>query len=290
MKTCLFSATLICGTMTISAWTISACLAAERSAAPAPATEGQAVAHPTDHVDGHQTPSAAKSGSVQAPPAAAGERPGADAQDKSVSKALKPDAETPPAGPTHAHGPPEPTGESLHDDNAKPSTPIDTHITVNQGRTLEIHKKGPTPTQVGPVDKASGANAPKGIHVPHAVVRSGPVHGPTRNAVGVAPDANAGAPRMGGTAFPTLGAKSPVAGARGIPSPGVRPPLGAPAMGRMGSGTGAGAPATGRLTVPGSASINGTGMARGPLRVGEIGGPAKNTGGINGSSVRAKRP
>ena len=283
MKACFFSAALICGTMTISA-----CLAAERSAAPATATDGKAVAHPADHGDGHQTPNAGGSGSVQAPPAAAGERPGADAQDKSVSKPLKPDAETPPAGPTHANGPPEPTGESRHDDNARPSTPIDTHITVNQGRTLETNKKGPIPTPVGPVDKARRANAPKGIHVPHAVVRSGTVHGPTRNAVGVAPDANAGVPRMGGTPFPTMGAKSPVAGARSTPSPGVRPSFGAPAMGRMGSSTGAGAPPTGRPMVPGSASINGTGM--GPLRVGEIGGPAKNTGGINGSSVRAKRP
>ena len=283
MKAYLFSAALICGAMTIGA-----CLAAERGAAPA--TDGQAVAHPADHGDGHQTPNAGASGSVQAPPAAAGERPGADAQDTSVSKALKPDAETLPAGPTHANGPPQPTGESRHDENAKPSTPIDTRITVNQGHTLETSKKGPIPTPVGPADKASRANAPKGIHVPHAVVRSGTVHGPTRNAVGVAPDANAGVPRMGGTPFPTMGAKSPGAGARYTPSPGVRPPFGAPAMGRMGSGTGAGAPPAGRPMVPGSASINGTGMARGPLRVGEIGGPAKNTGGINGSSVRATRP
>jgi hypothetical protein len=275
MKARLLSVALICGVVAMSA-----CLAAERSVAPAPA-DGQAATHAADHGDSHQTPGPDGSGSVPAPPAAAGEPPGVDAQDKSAAKALKPDAETSPAAPTHARGS-QPTGQSSHDDNARPSNPIDTRITVNQGR-LETNKKGRVPTPEGRLDKAGRTSAPKGIHVPHAVVRSGAPHGPTRNAIGVAPDANAGASRMGGTAFPGAGgAKSPFARAGSNPSPGVRPPPGAPPMGRTGSAI--------HPMVPGAASINGTGMARGALRVGEIGGPAKNNGGINGTSVRTKRP
>jgi hypothetical protein len=284
MKARLFFVALICGAVAMSA-----CLAAERGAAPAPATEGQAAAKTADHADGHQPPSPGGNGSVQTPPAAAGEPPGVDAQDKSASKALKPDAETPPAAPTHAHGS-QPTGQSSHDDNARPSSPIDTRITVNQGRTLETNKKGRVPTPESRLDKASRTNAPKGIHVPPGGVRSGARHGPMRNAVGVAPDANAGAPRMDGTAFPgTGGAKTPLAGV-GSSSSGVRPLPGAPPMGRMGSGAGASTRPMGHPMVPGAASINGTGMAHGALRVGEIGGPAKNNGGINGTGVRAKRP
>lgn len=278
MKACLFSAALIG-----SAVAVSVCLAAERSAAPAHATAGQTAAHPTDPARGHQPSS--PGGTVQSPPAASGERSGVDVQDKSVSKALRPDAEPPPAGPIHAHGSPQPTGQS-HDDSARPSSPIDTRITVNQGRTLETHKNGRVPTQGGPLDNASRANARQGGRVPHAVVRSGTLHGPTRNAIGVAPDINVGAPRIGGTAFPsTGGAKSPAA-ARSTILPGVRPLPSAPAMGRIGSS----APSMGSPVVQRPAAINGTGMARGPLRPGEIGGPAKNNGGINGSSVRAKRP
>jgi hypothetical protein len=280
MKTRVFFVALICGAVAMSA-----CLAAERSAAPAPATGGQGAANPAHHEDGHQTPGPGGSGSVHTPPAAAGEPPGVDAQDKSASKDLKRDAETPPAAPTHAHGS-QPTGQSSHEDNTRPSSPIDTRITVNQGRPLETNKKGHVAAPEGRLDKASRTNAPKGIHGPRGVVRSGAPHGPTRNAIGVAPDINAGAPRMGGTVFPsTGGAKTPAAAARSTILPGIRPLPSAPAMGHIGSGTGASAPMAQR-----PAAINGTGMARGPLRPGEIGGPAKNNGGINGSSVRAKRP
>jgi hypothetical protein len=279
MKARLFFAALICGAVAMSA-----CLAAERSAAPAPATDGQAAAKPAEHGDGHQPAGPGGSGSVQTPPAAVGE-PRVDGQDKSTSKALKPDAETPPAAPTHAHGS-QPTGQSSHEDNARPSSPIDTRITVNQGRPLETRKKGRLAAPEGRLDKTSRTNSPKGIHVPHGAVRSGAPHGPTRNAIGAAPDLNAGAPRMGGTAFPsTGGAKTPAAASSTI-LPGVRPLPSAPAMGRIGSST----PSMGSPMVQRPAAINGTGMARGPLRPGEIGGPAKNNGGINGSSVRAKRP
>jgi hypothetical protein len=285
MNARLFFVALICGAVAMSA-----CLAAERKVAPAPATDGQAAANPADRGDGHQTPDPRGSGSVQTPPAAGGEPPGVDTQDKSASKALKPDAETPPAPGTHARGS-QPTGQSSHEDKARPSSPIDTRITVNQGRPLETNKKGRVAAPESRVDKAKRTNAPKGIRVPPGVVRSGAPHGPTRNAIGVVPDANIGAPRMGGTAFPgTGGAKTPIAGVGINPSPGLRPLPGAPPMGRTGLGTTASRPPLGHPMVPGAASINGTGMARGGLRVGEIGGPAKNTGGINGTSVRAKRP
>jgi hypothetical protein len=283
MKARLFFVALVCGAVAMSA-----CLAAERSVAPAHATGDEPAAKTADHADGHQNPSPGGNGSVQTPPAAAGEPPGVDAQDKGASKALKPDAETPPAAPTRAHGS-QPTGQSSHDDNARPASPIDTRITVNQGRTLETNKKGRVPAPGGRLDKANRTNAPKGIRVPQGVVRSGAPHGPTRNAIGAAPGANAGAPRMGGTAFPgTGGTKTPLAGAGSSPSSGVRPLPGAPP--RMGSGAGASTPPVGHPMVPGAASINGTGMARGALRVGDIGGPAKNNGGINGTSVRSKRP
>jgi hypothetical protein len=286
MKACLFFAALIGGAVAIGA-----CLAAERSTTPAPATDGHTVANPTDHGDGQQT--GVKGGSdssVQTPPDAAGEQPRGDDQDKSASKALKPDAETPPARPTHAHGPHPLSGRG--DDNATPSNPIDTRITVNQGRTPENNKKGPVQMLGRPPEQTNRTNVQKHLHVPHSITRPGAVHGPTRNAIGVAPTPNAVAPRVGAAAFPrTEGVQSPLAGPRSTSSPGIRPQGGAPAMGGgVGSGTGARAPRIDHPVVPGSASINGTGMAHGGLRVGEIGGAAKNNGGINGSSVRPKRP
>jgi hypothetical protein len=282
MKARVFSVVLICGAMAVSA-----CLAAKRSAAPAPATDGQAATNPADHADGHQTPGPGGSGTVQTPPAASGERSGVDTQDKSVSKALRPDAETPKAAPTHAHGS-QPTGQSSHDDSARSSNPIDTRITVNQGRTPETHRKGHVATPGAPLGNASRAhasraNAHQSRRVPRAVDRSGALHAPTRNAIGVAP--------LGGAVFPGAGgAKTPAGAARSPILPGVRPLPGAPAMGRIGSsGTGASAPSIGSPMIRRPGAINGTGMARGPLRA-EIGGPAKNSGGISGSSVRAKRP
>jgi hypothetical protein len=273
MKARIFSVVLICGAVAMSA-----CLAAERSAAPAAATDGRAATNPADHADGHQAPGPGGSGSVRTQPAGAGEPPGADAQNKGVSKALRPDAETPPAAPTHAHGS-QPTGQSSHDGSARLSNPIDTRITVNQGRTPQTHRKGHVPTREAPLGNASRANAsrvnaPQGRRVPHAV------HAPTRNAIGVAP----------GAVFPgTGGARTPAAAAHSPILPGVRPLPGASAIGRIGS-SGTGATSIGSPMIRRPAAINGTGMARGPLRAGEIGGPAKNNGGISGSSVRAKRP
>jgi hypothetical protein len=286
MKACLFSAALIC-----SAVAISTCLAAERSAVPAAATDGHPAANTAGHADGHQTPSSGEGGSsVQAPSDATGERRSVDDRDKSVSKPSKPDAQTPPAGPNHAHGPRQLTGPSRHDDNAKPANPIDTRITVNQGRTPENSKKGPVYKQEGPSDKTSRANSSQGIHVPHSMARPGAVHAPTRNAIGEAPNPNGGAPLMGAPAFPgPVGAKSPLPAPRGANSPGVRP-RGEAAVGGIGSIPGASGPRVGHPMVPGSAGINGTGIAHGALRVGEIGGPARNNGGITGSNVRAKRP
>jgi hypothetical protein len=284
MKACLFSAALIYGAVAISA------IAAERSAVPAAATGGHAAANTADHPDGHQAPRSGEGGSsLQAPPDATGERHGLDSQDKSVSKAIKPGAEPPRAGPNHAHGPHQSTGPSRHDDNAKPSNPIDTRITVNQGRAPENNKKGPVHKQEGSSDKTR-ASSQRGIHVPHSTARPGAVHGPTRNAIGVAPDTNGGAPRVGATAFPgRMGAESPLPATRSTNSPYVRP-RGEAAVGGIGSGPGASGPRVGHPMVPGSAGINGTGMARGGLRIGEIGGPARNNGGINGSTVRPRRP
>jgi hypothetical protein len=286
MKASLFSAVLIC-----SAVAVSTCLAAERSAAPAAVTDGHPAANTAGHADGHQIPGSGDGGSsVQARPAATGERRGIDAQDKSVSKAIKPAAETPRAGPNHVHGPRQSTGPGRHDDNAKPSNPIDTRITVNQGRTPENNKKGPVHKQEGPSDKTSRASSQRGTHVPHSMARPGTVHGPTRNAIGVAPNTNGSAPRMGATAFPgAVGAKGALPATRSTNSPDVRP-WGEAAVGGIGSGPGAGGPRVGHPMVPGSAGINGTGMAHGALRVGEIGGPARNNGGINGSTVRPRRP
>jgi hypothetical protein len=287
MKACVFSVALMCGAVAVSA-----SLAAERSVAPAPAAEGHVEAKPAENADGHQAPAPGGSeGGANTPADAAGERPHSDGHDESVSKAVKPDAETPPSGPTHAHGPRQSTGRSPHEDNARPSNPIDTRITVNQGRTLQNNKKGPVQKQEGPSEKTSRANLRKGIHLPHSATRSGAVHGPTRNAIGVAPDANPIAPRVGAAAFPgTGGVKSPATGLPGTNSSGVRREGGSAAAGGVALGSGAGAPRIGHPVVPGSASISGTGVAHGGLRVGEIGGPAKNNGGINGSSVRSKRP
>ena len=281
MKACLLSVALMCGAVAASA-----SLAAERRVAPAPATEGHAAAKP----DGHQAPAPGRSeGGVNTD--TAGERPHGDGQDESVSKALKPDAETPPHGPTHAHGPRQSIGRSSHDDNARPSNPIDTRITVNQGRTLQNNKKGPVQKQEGPSEKTSRANLRKGIRFPRSATRPGAVHGPARNAIGVLPDVNPLAPRVGAAVFPgTGGAKSLGTGLGGTHSPGVRPQGGAPAVGGIGLGSVTTGPRLGHPMVPGSAGINGTGVAHGAVRVGEIGGPAKNNGGINGSSVRAKRP
>jgi hypothetical protein len=286
MKACLFSAALIC-----SAAAISSCLAAERSAVPAAANDGHAAAHAADHADGHQTRGSGEGGSsVQAPPDATGERRGVDGRDESVSKAIKPGAETPPARPSHAHGPHQSTGPTRHDDNARPSNPIDTRITVNQGRAPENNKKGPIHKQESPSSKTSRASSQGGTHIPHSMARPGAFLGPTRNAIGAAPDANGGAPRVGVTAFPgTVGAKSPLPAARSTNSPYVRP-RGDAAVGGIGSAPGASGPGVGHPMVPGSAGINGTGMAHSGLRVGEIGGPARNNGGINGTSVRSRRP
>jgi len=287
MKARLFSVALICGAVAVSG-----SLAAERRVAPAPATEGHVAAKPAENADGHQPPAPGGSeGGANTPADAAGERPHSDGHDESVSKTLKPDAETPPKGPTHAHGPRQSTGRGSHDDNARPSNPIDTRITVNQGRTLLNSKKGPVQKLEGPSEKRSGQSLRKGIHLPHTATRSGVVHGPTRNAIGAVPDASPIAPRVGATAFPgTGGIKSPATGFRSTNSSGVRLDGGPPAVGGTGSGAGAGGPRIGHPMVPGSAIISGTGVAHGALRVGEIGGPAKNNGGINGSSVRSKRP
>ena len=285
MKACFFSAALICGAVAMNT-----CLAAERSAVPAAATGGHSAASPAGHADGHQTPGSGEGGSnVRAAPDATGERRGVDGQDKSVSKAIKPHAETPPAGRNHAHGPRQSTGASRHDDNAKPSNPIDTRITVNQGRSPENNKKGPVHKQVAPSDKTSRANSQRGIHGPHSTARPGAVHAPTRNAIGVAPNASGGTPRVGATAFPgPVGAKSPIS-AGSTNSPAIRQ-RGEAAVGGIGSSPGASGPRVGHPMVPGSAGINGTGIAHGALQVGQIGGPARNNGGINGSGVRPRRP
>jgi hypothetical protein len=284
MKASLFSVALIGGILATSA-----CLAKERARAPAHAPEGPAVANPTDHAGGQKTtdPGASKS-SAQTPPGAR-EHSGAEGHDKGVSQAPKPDPGTPAAGPTHAHGPHQPIDRNGHNDNARSPSPLDTHITVNQGRTPVNNNRGFVHRQEAPADKGRRPNAQTGIHVPHSISRPAVVPAPTRNAIGVAPDANAGARRMSTTPFPgPNGLRGPVAAPRsGAYSPGIRSPGGAPAVGGAGVGTSTGGA---RIGIPGSASISGAGMARGGLRVGEIGGPAKSNGGISGTSVRAKRP
>jgi hypothetical protein len=286
MKAYLFSVALVGGILATSA-----CLAQERARTPAHAPEGRAGAGPTAHAPGQETPGPGGSkSSVQTPPSAASEHSGAEGHDKGVSQAPKPDAGTPAAGPTHAHGPRQPMDRNNHNDNARSSSPIDTHITVNQGRTPVNNNRGFVYKQEAPVDKGRRANPQTGIHVPHSNSRPGVVPGPIRNAIGVAPDANAGARRMSATPFPGPdGARSPAGTRTGTYSPGIRPLGGTPAVGGLGTGTG-GAHMGRPIGIPGSASVSGAGMARGGLRVGEIGGPAKSTGGISGTSVRAKRP
>jgi hypothetical protein len=287
MKAYLFSALLVGGMLVTSA-----CLAEERARPPAHAPEGAAVANPTDHAGGHERsgPGPGKS-SVQTPSEAGGEHSGAEGHDKGVSQGRKPDAQTPAAGPTHAHGVHQPVDRNSHNDNARSPSPIDTHITVNQGRTGVNNNRGFVHKQEAPADKGRRANT--GIHVPHSISRPEVVPGPTRNAIGIAPDANASVRRMSPTPFPgTDGARGPAGASRSSTySPGIRPPGGAPAVGGAGSGTSTGGARMGRpIGLPGSASISGAGMAHGGLRVGEIGGPAKTNGGINGTSVRAKHP
>jgi hypothetical protein len=284
MKAYLFSVALVGGILATSA-----CLAQERARTPAHAPGGPAIASPTDHAGGQETPGPGGSkSSVQTPPSGASEHSGAEDHDKGVSQAAKPDAGTPAAGPTHAHGPRQSIDRNNHNDNARSPSPIDTHITVNQGRT-PVNNKGFV-HQEAPVDKGRRANPKTGIHVPHSNSRPKVVPGPTRNAIGVAPDANAGARRMSTTPFPGPdGARGPAGTRTGTYSPGIRPLGGGPAVGGLGTSTG-GAHMGRPIGIPGSASISGAGMARGGLRVGEIGGPAKSTGGISGTNVRAKRP
>ena len=284
MKAYLFCVALIGGILATNA-----CLAAERAHTPAHAPEGRTVANPTDHAGGRETagPGGSKS-NVQTAPGAPSEHSGVEGHDNGFSQAPKPNAGTPAAGPTHAHGPGQSIGRNSHDNGRSP--PIDTHITVNQGRTPVNNNKGFAHKQVSPLGKG-------GIHVPHSVSRPGVVPGPrnaspTRNAIGVVRDPNAGARRMSTTPFRRAdGAQGPAAATRsGTYSSGIRPLGGAP-VGGAGSGTSTGAARMGRpIGTPGSASISGTGMAHGGLRVGQIGGPAKSSGGVSGTSVRAKRP
>jgi hypothetical protein len=284
MKAYLFSVALI-GSLLAT----SACLARERARAPAHAPEGPTVANPTDHAGGHETtgPGGSKS-SVQTPLGAAGAHSGAESHDKGVSQAPKPNAGTPAAGPTHAHGPRQPIDRNGHNDNARSQSPIDTHITVNQGRTPVNNNKGFVRKQEAPVDKGRRTNPQAGIHVPHAISRPGVVPGSTRNAIGVAPDAS-GARRISTTPFAgTESARVPAGTRSGTYSPGIRPLDGAPARGGLGTST-SGAHMGHPISIPGS-GISGAGMAHGGLRVGEIGGPAKSNAGISGTSVRTKRP
>jgi hypothetical protein len=293
MKMRFFFAALIYGALAIGA-----SLADERKSTPVHATDGN-VASPTDNAGGHQTTGPGESrSSAQTPPDAAGERPGVDGHDKSNSKALKPGTEADPTGPTHDRG--LPTGRNGRDDNPMPANPIDTRITVNQGRSPENNKKAILRKQGGAFDKASRANPQKGIHVPRPISRSGLPPGPARDAIGVVRlDTHARAGRLGTTA-PTerpgaVGAKSvvPVTTGTNVPGAGTAR-LSAPATGgRSEPGTSA----TGRrIGYPGAtlgpasaAGINGTEMGH-ASRVGEIGGAAKTRAGINGSSVRPKRP
>jgi hypothetical protein len=283
MKAYLFSAALIVGIVATSA-----CQAKERARPPAHAPEGAAVVNPTGHAGGDEAPSPG-GGGVQAAPATAGEHSGAVGHDKGVSQGPKPGAETPAVSATHAHGPRQPVDRNSHNDNPRSPSPIDTHITVNQGRTGVNNNKGFVHKQEAPVDKGRRAN-PQSIHVPHSISRPAVVPGPTRNAIGVAPDANVGARRMSPTPFPGTGSARGPAGTKiDTYSPGIRPPGGAPGGGGLGSSTG-GAHMGRPIGIPGSGSISGAGMAHGGPRVGEIGGPAKSNGGISGTSVRAKRP
>ena len=288
MKAYLFSLALIGGILATSA-----CLAEERARAPAHAPEGPAAASPTDHPGGQETTGAGGTkSSVQTPPSAASEHSGAEGHDTGVSQGSKPDAGTHAASPSHAHGPRQTIERNSHNDNARSPSPLDTHITVNQGRTPVNNNKGFVHRQEAPVDKGRRASPQAGIHVPHAISRPRVVPGPTRNAIGVAPDANAGARRMSATPFPGAdGARGPAGTRSGPYSPGMRPLGGAPAPGGAGLGTSTGGVRMGRpIGIPGSAGISGTGMAHGGLRVGEVGGPAKSNGGISGTNVRAKRP
>jgi hypothetical protein len=290
MKASLFSVALI-GSLLVT----SACLAAERARTPAHAPEGHAGAHaPEGHAVGHETtgPGGSKS-SVQPAPGAASEHPGAEGHDKGVSQAPKPAAGTPAASPTHAHGPRQSIERNSRNENARSPSGVDTRITVNQGRTGVNNSKGFVHRQEAPVDNGRRVSPQTGVHVPHSLSRPRVVPGPTRNAIGVTPDANAGTRRIGTAPFPGVdSARGPAAATRnGTYSPGIRPPGGAPAAGGAGSGTSTLGARMGRpIGIPGSAGISGAGMARGGLRVGEIGGPAKSTGGISGTSVRAKRP
>ena len=289
MKTSVFSVALMGGLLVTSA-----CLAAERARAPAHTPEGHGGAHtPAGDAGGHQTtgPGANKS-NVQPAPGAASEHPGAEGHDKGVSQAPKPAAGTPAASPTRAHGPRQSIDRNSHNDNTRPPSAVDTRITVNQGRTGVNNNKGFVHRQEAPVHSGRPVNPQTGIHVPHSISRPRVVPGPTRNAIGVAPGAHAGAHPMSTTPFPgTEGARGPASAGSSPSSPGIRPLGGAPAAGGAGLGIGTGGAHMGRpIGIPGSAGISGAGMAHGGLRVGEIGGPAKSNGGISGTSVRAKRP
>ena len=160
MKACLIYAALLGGALATSA-----CLAEERVSKPAHATDSPA-ANPTEHAGGQEAAAPRGSdSSVHAPPDAAGEHPGVDHPDASVSKALKPDAGKPSPSAARAHGPRQPTANS-HNDNARPPNPLDTRITVNQGRALENNRKGLVHKQEAPFDKANRTNAQRASRFP----------------------------------------------------------------------------------------------------------------------------
>lgn len=294
MKAGFFAAALVFGILAVSE-----SLADEHRAAPLHVPDGDARASPADDATHPQAPVPGASTSNAPARPKAGEKPGSDGHQQNRIEALKPNPEGAGHAP-HDHGAGEHVGP-IGDDMAKPGNPIDAHITVNQGRILDGKQRGLVPTPADRPGKTSRTNSQKALRAPHPLFRPNGPHAPTRNAIGVTrPDANAAGNHVGvtPTASPfETNAKNAVAVPRdgsivrevGPPDRGASTRGGASGLGASVTGPRIGSPSATKGS-PSGAIINGTAMGHAASRAGEIGGAAQTSGGIDGSSIRAKHP
>jgi hypothetical protein len=194
-----------------------------------------------------------------------------------------------PANHGATEGPAGPKGESgaatkgtnAGADGGAKDNPIDTRITVQQGRT-----PGKTGTKVGDPGKIGTAN-PSGIAGERRQISAPAAIGGAKNAIGLSVNDHAGAKGTDtghqGSAPSGQGAgPSAIGGA-------AKAAVGNAAVGSSGAKlANPGASPIATTTAINRATINGTGLARPGSGPGIVGGPAKTVAGINGTSIRPK--
>jgi hypothetical protein len=289
------------GALIGAALAASASLAEERAAAPAHPADNDAIVSPAAQTGDH--PLTAPGGPNQGAPAPqdTGQKSDDGARGKGVSTSVTPDTkagpEPRPSGPNPNHPSSQPAAQDTggRRENTDPSDPIDTRITVNQGRRPKNNRAGVFGRRQGLSGTASPPNAPKSI--PHSVSRPNNF-GPVRNAIGVARSdpkttAKLGAPPPGPSG---AGATTAIGAAKGsAPGLGARVPAVSSTGGLSKPVPGAGGPPSrpgAALAAPARAArVNGTGMGHAPVNAGGIGGAANNNAGtINGTNVGRARP